>query len=154
MVLPTPGGETSRVLWNMPPSHSLSSTRAAAPGTALATRMAREEIWRTLRTCPPSITALPHTPMRCPPATVKKPLTIWACAVWVEARVAISSTRSTSSAVTASSAPGTGASPSGYTAVMGRPTRSRSSSALAISARARHSAGPRSRGGSRAAPSR
>ena len=147
VVLPAPGGARMRVLSRHPSGPvSLSHTGSAAPRPWRATRTEAEDRFRRLKISPPRRTAVPHSPTRWPPSTVRYPRRIWSSTVWTEARLASSSSCSRSRPVTGSRP--RVRSPSGRTAVRGCPHRSRSSSARPRSAGRRLSASCRRRMGS------
>ena len=147
VVLPPPGGERTRALWSRPASMSRGSTGRATPSRTRGTRMDRELSSRSPSASSPW-TDVPHTPTRKPPGAVTYPWLRVPAAVYRENSVARSSTSSKSSAPTCVCA--RGISPSGRDNPTGRPTRSRSSSTLAIRRRGTARAAARRAGGSRA----
>ena len=105
-----------------------------------------EDRFRSWTISPSRITAVPHRPIRWPPSMVRKPRRSWGRAAWTEARVASSS--SCSSSLGSTGGPPKLCSPEENTTERGRPARSRSSSAQARSPGGRVRASRRSRWGS------
>ena len=73
VVFPAPGGEITSVSRNSSPDRRCGSTDFAHPFISWAMRMFRDEISRTVFTCPDSTTAFPVIPIRCPPRIVRNP---------------------------------------------------------------------------------
>ena len=73
VVLPPPGGDSSRVLTNRPSRNSRGATACATPFCSLEMRITAEEICFRLVTSPSFTTAEPQSPTRKPPRTGRNP---------------------------------------------------------------------------------
>ena len=125
--MPAPGGAKIKVLKHRPSCVSRGSSGPASPVTLRATRMDREDSSRRVTIFPSFLAAVPHRPIRWPPRRVTNPCRTLSSAVWAEHWVAFSTACRSSSSPT--SGPPVSASPPGSSTVMGKPRRSRNSSA-------------------------
>ena len=130
VVLPPPGGDSSKVLRKRPSRNSRGAMSQAMPRCSREIRITAEEICLRFVTAPSFMTAEPHSPTRKPPRTGRKPCRRVSMEAYRENSAAMSHRVSSSSGVTMASSD---RSPSGSSTDMHRPARRRNSSALARS---------------------